>query len=93
MLIPNPFRFLWSIVVVIATRLAGFKALADDETTVIRIQTCQACPHLDQESDQCSICTCFIWAKARLNLERCPKGFWKRRWVHKVMTKLSKWIH
>lgn len=49
------------------------------EFTDDRIRTCQKCEKNSWigKSLWCSICKCFIPAKARVKNEKCPMGFWK----------------
>lgn len=37
-----------------------------------RIEICNSCHYRDVERDVCSACGCFIKAKARLTLAKCP---------------------
>jgi len=59
-------------------RLAlGKKCLFTDA----RIRTCQQCDYKiwkrNGRSLWCSVCHCFVPAKARVENEKCPRGFWK----------------
>lgn len=51
------------------------------EFTDGRIRICQRCPdnYWIGRSLWCSICKCFIPAKARVEAEECPKGLWPER--------------
>lgn len=77
MVVPNPIKFLQSIWFSVLWKLRGYAVLASDETTDYRQGICHFCPHYDEDSDQCRLCTCFIPAKTALNAEQCPQ----RRWV------------
>lgn len=48
------------------------------ESTDERIRICQKCPknYWIKRTLWCSICKCFIPAKARVKEEKCPKGKW-----------------
>lgn len=37
-----------------------------------RIEICNSCNYRDAEKDRCMACGCFIKAKARITLARCP---------------------
>ena len=59
----------------------GFTALARGikyEFTDSRVRLCQDCPdnYWIKKTLWCSICKCFIPAKARVESEKCPKGKW-----------------
>jgi len=66
----------------------GFTRLATDtvhitekyEFTDSRIRICQKCNKNKWigRSLWCSICKCFIPAKARVKEQHCPKGFWPK---------------
>jgi hypothetical protein len=66
---------------VIATyaKLAGYRLLAEDDVVEARQALCDPCPFRDE--DRCSVCTCDIEAKTRLNTEKCPKRKWSRVWT------------
>lgn len=51
------------------------------EFTDGRIRICQRCTdnYWIGRSLWCSICKCFIPAKARVEAEECPKGLWPER--------------
>lgn len=60
----------------------GFTALATGkkfEFTDKRIRTCRECDdnYWIKKTLWCSICHCFVPAKARVPSEHCPKGKWE----------------
>lgn len=50
---------------------SGFK-LVTKEIYIARRQLCSACTY----KGKCPICGCYLWAKAALATEKCPKGKW-----------------
>ena len=47
--------------------------LSDTEPLYLqRIEICNSCHYRDVERDVCAACGCFIKAKARLTIARCP---------------------
>ena len=54
---------------------SGFKD-ADSNTYVHRLDTCLRCEHLDT-LNECDICGCPIFEKAKMETEKCPKNKWK----------------
>ncbi len=61
----------------------GFANLARGkrfEFTNERISTCRKCEfnYWIKQSLWCSICKCFIPAKARVEENTCPKNYWRR---------------
>jgi hypothetical protein len=53
----------------------GFK-LADDAKYNKRLSVCNNCPLNDKVNGRCTACGCFIDKKARIDIEKCPKGLW-----------------
>lgn len=49
------------------------------EFTDDRVRACQKCDwrYWIGRTLWCRVCKCFIPAKARVENEKCPKGFWK----------------
>lgn len=41
-----------------------------------RLQTCKACPQLDD--GRCSLCRCIMKFKARDTDQICPLGYWRK---------------
>lgn len=50
------------------------KILAPQETIRNRVTICKSCEFL--KNHRCTICGCFIVAKAGLDSEKCPKEKW-----------------
>lgn len=81
MIFPNPFRFAWAMIVSAYGRLWGYQILADEDVAEDRLDICEECPF--RRGEQCGICSCWLEAKVRLNLEQCPKKKWTRLWIKK----------
>ena len=60
---------------------SGFKHVSHSEYED-RISICKACPFLHYKKNQCTDCGCFIHLKARLKVEDCPQGYWRKLNVH-----------
>jgi hypothetical protein len=57
--------------------LASGGKLASDEEHERRLSICQApCEFWDPEQSRCRACGCVDTWKARLESQRCPKGYW-----------------
>ena len=54
--------------------------LVDSFTYQQRLNICRACPHhmIWFGALRCSICKCFMAAKAKISRMECPKGYWRR---------------
>lgn len=66
--------------------IKGEKVIVPEEVQIEREMECHApCPHWDEESDQCRVCTCFVALKILWASEKCPKGRWKkwRKYLYK----------
>ncbi len=74
-----------------AAIVTGYSRLAAEKLKLVpkcpytddRIRVCQRCPYKNpkkwaRRSLWCTICSCYIPAKARQDWFRCPKGFWQR---------------
>ena len=48
-----------------------------------RISVCKGCPYLHYKKPQCTDCGCWIYVKARLKVEDCPQGYWRKLDAHK----------
>jgi hypothetical protein len=57
------------------TAITTGRIVADKVIIEKRITTCRSCPHLIG-GKRCTICGCFVVAKAGLQSEQCPKGLW-----------------
>ena len=42
----------------------------------------QGCWHFDRKKIKCKDCGCYIKVKARLKIEDCPQGYWRKLDVH-----------
>ena len=52
------------------------KILEDTSISDNRMAICKACPELMQLTSQCKKCGCFMSAKTKLELAKCPIGKW-----------------
>ena len=53
--------------------VSSFDILAEDNPLYLqRISICNSCEYRDVEKEKCSACGCFIKAKARLFVSKCP---------------------
>ena len=53
--------------------VSSFDILAEDNSLYLqRISICNSCEYRDVEKEKCSACGCFIKAKARLSVSKCP---------------------
>jgi hypothetical protein len=59
---------------VIAHALKTGQVKADTSTIERRVHACKDCRHL--EKARCSVCGCYVTAKAGLKAEKCPLGKW-----------------
>lgn len=46
--------------------------LAPAQIVNYRLDVCYKCPRIDDDFEQCTLCTCFIIAKTALATESCP---------------------
>lgn len=56
---------------------SGFKHVTHEEYED-RLMVCHSCPFLNHKETQCTDCGCYVKVKARLKVEDCPQGYWKR---------------
>lgn len=68
-------NFFMSVKNAVGHALRTGKIKADDETIKKRVDTCFNCEYLQNKS-RCKACGCFVVAKAGLDAEKCPKGYW-----------------
>lgn len=91
MMLPNPFRFLGAVFRTAWAKLRGYEILADGPERTKRQCCCRRlCSHYLKESDQCAVCSCFVFAKTMLAVERCPVGWWRPVWKKKKKSALTK---
>lgn len=57
-------------------RLRGYELLAGVDVEEARLEKCFSCPELEEESEQCRVCGCFVRAKAMVAVSRCPRKKW-----------------
>lgn len=72
----SPLWFVEDLVRALYARIRGYALLADAATEEARLEKCLPCEFLDQESEQCTVCACFVRAKAMVAVARCPKKKW-----------------
>lgn len=72
-MIPNAFAALGRALV---QKWKGDPVMVDVETRERRLHFCERCPFFDPETEQCAKCLCFVQAKARIETEQCPQGWW-----------------
>lgn len=72
----SPFWLVAELARVLYARIRGYALLATAEVEESRLEKCFSCEFLDEESEQCKICTCFVRAKAMVAVARCPKKKW-----------------
>lgn len=65
-------------------RLRGYEVLAAVDVEEARLEKCLDCEFLDPDSEQCTICTCFVRAKAMVAVAKCPKRKWGPVFLRKV---------
>lgn len=61
---------------------SGFKHVSNKDFKE-RVAVCNACPFLNYKENRCEDCGCYINIKARLKVEDCPQGYWRKLDVHK----------
>lgn len=61
---------------VLKAKLKGEDINVPDEVYAKRLATCMTCEKYLQESQQCGVCTCLIFIKAKLTTEECPLKKW-----------------
>ena len=75
---PNLRRRLTNLAVSVANVMAHAmqtgKVRAEKTVVEKRVHICKNCRHL--ESTRCTVCGCYIVAKAGLAAEKCPMGLW-----------------
>lgn len=49
---------------------------ASDELATQRLNMCLSCPELIKITGQCKQCGCFMTAKTKLEVAKCPIGKW-----------------
>lgn len=76
--IKTPINALIALIKVIKNILLRKPVLVDDETYAERLATCLTCDNFVQETSQCELCTCIVYAKARLTSEQCPLSKWRK---------------
>lgn len=79
MTFPNIFRAALSAVRLAYWKLRGWRTLVYPHEQGRRLAACEACIHLDKESRQCKLCTCFVDWKTWLATEACPDTRWNRQ--------------
>lgn len=57
---------------------SGFKNVSKKEYDERR-NICYACPFFNVREMRCMDCGCYIKVKARLKVEECPQGYWRKR--------------
>ena len=57
---------------------SGFKKVSQAEYEE-RKSICHACPFFNMAQMRCMDCGCYIKVKARLKVEECPQGYWRKR--------------
>ena len=57
---------------------SGFKNVSQAEYEE-RKSICYACPFFNMAQMRCMDCGCYIKVKARLKVEECPQGYWRKR--------------
>ena len=61
---------------------SGFKHVSNAEYED-RLAVCTACPFLNYKENRCQDCGCYVKVKARLIVEDCPQGYWRKLDVRK----------
>ena len=56
---------------------SGFKNVSHKEY-IERYNICKGCWHFDRKKIKCKDCGCYIKVKARLKIEDCPQGYWRK---------------
>ena len=54
-----------------------------------RVQTCDACPHLERKEMRCGLCGCFVEHKAKWQTSNCPDNRWVKIIVGETGKKLN----
>jgi hypothetical protein len=62
-------------------KFRGYEPIATRNVQDRRLNRCELCLYYNE--GQCEVCKCLVFAKAMLNTERCPKGFWGPVWIKK----------
>lgn len=76
MKIPNPWEAAAAAVRVVK-QAAKHEPLSVSEATMnARLKACHGCAEYLKDSGQCNVCTCFVFLKAQLTTESCPRGKW-----------------
>jgi len=54
----------------------GEPILATEELVQTRLSICQACEFFSSENSRCTKCGCFMLAKTKLQVSKCPVNKW-----------------
>ena len=54
-----------------------------------RVQTCDACEHLNREEMRCKLCGCMVEHKAKWQTSNCPDNRWERIVVGEAGKKIN----
>ena len=79
----SPFWLVAEMFRALHARIRGFELLAAVEVEDARLEKCLPCEFLDPDSEQCTVCTCFVRAKAMVAVSKCPKGKWGPSYLKK----------
>lgn len=72
----SPAWFVAELFRALLARLRGCALLAPADVEEKRLEMCFSCPELEEESEQCRVCGCFVRAKAMVAVSRCPRKKW-----------------
>lgn len=82
----SPLRLVAELSRALYARIRGYELLAGVEVEEARLEKCLSCEFLDEETEQCGVCSCFVRAKAMVAVSRCPKKKWGPVFVRKDLT-------
>lgn len=82
----SPFWLAAELSRALLARLRGYELLAGVDVEEARLEKCFSCPELEEESEQCRVCGCFVRAKAMVAVSRCPRKKWGPVFIRKGLT-------
>lgn len=72
--LPSLARMAWNLTKTMAAHVANGAKTATEEQANARLDICTTCEH--RTEDRCSVCGCYVSAKASLDVSECPLGKW-----------------
>jgi hypothetical protein len=72
--LPNLLKQAANLTKAIAEHVASGAQKSSTELVEARLAVCSGCPY--RNDAQCSICGCYLAAKAGMKSQQCPVGYW-----------------